>query len=150
MSHTPINYHSIPVPKGSVVREEHDVYGLPGKRKQVKCDCSLNVYNCATLVQNYRDKFEFLKRGSLSNSEFAHLPDAIVTAGVNWSKCETISSKRTCWSENFVRSNDYKWFIQGFVYLNTIVSIYRYNYTNPLRFILIVRQMLHNSSTLRT
>jgi type I restriction enzyme R subunit len=64
------------------IREEHIETGFIGKLQGLKYEYRPDITDRASLVQNFREKFEALNRVRLTDSEFARLLDEIVTPDV--------------------------------------------------------------------
>ncbi len=82
MSPPKVSYHDAPDLPSSVVREDHIEYGFIGTLQKLKYEYRPDITNRATLVANFREKFEALNRVHLTDSEFARLLDEIVTPDV--------------------------------------------------------------------
>jgi type I restriction enzyme R subunit len=64
------------------VREDTIEYGFIGKLQSLKYEYREDIRDRAALERNFRDKFEALNRVHLTDAEFAHLLDEIVTPDV--------------------------------------------------------------------
>ena len=66
-----------------VVKEEHIEYGFIGKLQNLKYEFRDDIRDRAALEKNFQERFEALNRVKLTDSEFARLPDEIVTPDVH-------------------------------------------------------------------
>ncbi len=75
-------YQVVSDPRPSIVREDSIEDGFIGKLQSLKYEYRRDITNCATLEQNFREKFEALNRVRLTDAEFARLLDETVAADV--------------------------------------------------------------------